>query len=75
MITINAKTKKWGNSIGIILPKSITEKQHIKPEQEIILHIEDQKTSKVKDFFGINKRKIDTVKALRDIDKMFGEAQ
>ena len=73
MITINAKTKQWGHSIGVILPKKVTKMQHIKPEQNIVIHIEDQKSSKVRDLFGINKRKIDTAKALREIDKMFGD--
>jgi len=73
MITINAKTKQWGHSIGVILPKEVTKRQHIKPEQNIVIHIEDQKSSKVRDLFGINKRKIDTAKALREIDEMFGD--
>lgn len=73
MITITAKTKQWGNSIGVILPRHITIKQHIRPEQEIILHIEDQKVSKAEDMFGINKRKIGTAQALKEIDAMFGD--
>ena len=73
MIAITTKTKKWGNSIGVILPKGIAVKQHIKPEQEIILYMEDQKVSKVEELFGINKRKIDTAKALKEIDAMFGD--
>jgi antitoxin component of MazEF toxin-antitoxin module len=73
MITINAKTKKWGHSIGVIIPKKITRKQHIKPEQTIVIHIEDQKSLKVRDIFGINKRKIDTAKALKEIDNKFGD--
>jgi len=33
--------------------------------------IENQKISKVKDLFGINKRKIDTEKVLKEIDRLF----
>ena len=73
MITINAKTKQWGHSIGVILPKKVAIRQHIKPEQDIVIHIEDQKSSRVRDLFGINKRKIDTAKALKEIDGMFGD--
>ena len=73
MIAINARTKRWGNSIGVILPKYIAKKQHIGPEQDIVIHIEDQKVSKVIDLFGINERKIYTAKALKEIDNMFGD--
>ncbi len=35
-----AKPKKWGNSIGIIIPKEIIEQQKISVGDELILHIE-----------------------------------
>jgi len=35
-----AKPKKWGNSIGIIIPKEIIEQQKITLRDELILHIE-----------------------------------
>ncbi|MBS3054094.1 MAG: AbrB/MazE/SpoVT family DNA-binding domain-containing protein [Candidatus Aenigmarchaeota archaeon] len=35
-----AKPKKWGNSIGIIIPKEIIERQNITLDDELILHIE-----------------------------------
>jgi antitoxin component of MazEF toxin-antitoxin module len=73
MITISAKIKKWGNSIGLILPKQITKKQHIKPEQDIVLHIENQSSMKVDDLFGINDNNINTAKTLKEIDKLFSD--
>ena len=38
-----AKPKKWGNSIGVIIPKEIIEKQNITIDDELILHIEKKK--------------------------------
>ena len=38
-----AKPKKWGNSIGIIIPKEIVEKEKITMKDELILHIEKRK--------------------------------
>lgn len=35
-----AKPKKWGNSIGFIIPKEIVEQQNITLKDELILHIE-----------------------------------
>lgn len=35
-----AKPKKWGNSIGVIIPNEIIEQQKITLKDELILHIE-----------------------------------
>ena len=37
------KPKKWGNSIGVIIPKEIIEQENITLEDELILHIEKKK--------------------------------
>lgn len=42
-----ARPKKWGNSIGIIIPREIVERQKITLKDELILHIE-KKTNKEK---------------------------
>ena len=31
--------KKWGNSLGVILPKDMVEKQHLKEEDRIIVNV------------------------------------
>lgn len=51
MAEIEAKTRKIGGSVGIILPKSIVEKEGIKPNQTIRVEIKRQ--VKVKDVFGM----------------------
>ena len=38
-----AKPKKWGNSLGIIIPKDVVEKEKITLDDELILHIEKKK--------------------------------
>lgn len=38
-----AKPKKWGNSIGIIIPKKIIEQQEITLDDELVLHIEKKR--------------------------------
>ena len=38
-----AKPKKWGNSIGIIIPKEIIEGQKITLGDELVLRIEKKK--------------------------------
>ena len=39
MMEIKAMTRKWGNSIGILIPKEAVKREDIKPNQEITLMI------------------------------------
>ncbi|TAL51591.1 MAG: AbrB/MazE/SpoVT family DNA-binding domain-containing protein [Nanoarchaeota archaeon] len=32
---VECTTKKWGSSIGIVIPKSVVEREHIKPNERI----------------------------------------
>ena len=43
--------RKWGNSIGIIIPKEIIKQQNIEENQKII--VEFRKKHTVKEFFGL----------------------
>jgi len=54
----NVKVRKWGNSFGVILPKSIVDKQDIKDGMEIEIIVETKNKTKVKDVFGILKGKL-----------------
>ena len=51
MSEIECKTRKFGGSIGIILPNDVVKKEGIKPDQNIIVEI--KKHVKVKDVFGM----------------------
>lgn len=50
-MSIEVKTKKWGNSIGVIIPNEAVERLNIKPEEEIIIEIE-KKSNVLKEMFG-----------------------
>ncbi len=39
MNDIEAITRKWGNSIGITLPKEFVEKENIHPDQKVLIHV------------------------------------
>lgn len=43
--------KKWGSSLGIVLPKMIVEKEHIRENDVIIVEV--KKRHYAKEFFGI----------------------
>ncbi len=74
MEQVDAKVKRWGNSFGIILPVRVVEKENLSEGKEIIVTIQSKEKTKVKDVFGILKKelsKVDTQKALREVDKAF----
>ena len=51
MVEIQAKTRKWGSSIGVVIPKEVVEEESIKPNEKIVIEI--KKRVKVKDVFGM----------------------
>jgi len=69
METILVKTKKWGNSLGIRLPKKTVKDNKLKPEEELIIQIAKPQVSKAKELFGILKQKEPIEKSMKDIDE------
>jgi antitoxin component of MazEF toxin-antitoxin module len=56
-MAIQTKIKRWGNSFGVILPKSLIEKQNLKEEDTITIEI--VREADISDVFGmIKKRKM-----------------
>ena len=50
-MAITVTTKKWGNSIGVIIPKEVVEREGIKPEQQVSLEVKPMKNS-LAELFG-----------------------
>ena len=71
MIETEGKILKWGNSIGIRISKDDLIGSGIGVEDPVEVKI-TKKYTKVKDIFGIIKKKIDTQKSLKAIDEEFG---
>lgn len=71
MMEIKAKTKKWGNSIGILIPKDAIRKENIKPDQEVTVLISAKPITKGKDIWGTFKFKKSTEQLMREVDKDF----
>jgi len=69
---IETLTRKWGNSIAVIIPSSIVEQEKLKENQEIIVKFEKKKPKKVKAgaLFGFLKDwKRPTDEILKEADK------
>ena len=64
------KIKKWGSSLGIVIPKEIIKRENLKQNQSIrILAVETKSKTKVKDIFGKLKFKKSTQKILDEVDR------
>jgi len=69
MEIVLVKAKKWGNSLGIRLPRKLVKENNLKPEEELVIQIGKKKVSKAKELFGILKQKEPIEKSMKDIDK------
>lgn len=58
MELVEAEAKKWGNSLGVILPRDVVEKEHIKENQKIGILIIKDSSKTLKSSFGILKGKM-----------------
>jgi len=52
---IKARTRKWGNSIVIVIPRHVAKATHIVENEEIVVYI--RKRLVAGDLFGKSKRK------------------
>ncbi len=57
--------KKWGNSFGVIIPKEIVEKEHLK-ENEKITVIFAKKTNDLREIFGFAKSVKKSAQEIKD---------
>mgnify|MGYP001576066158 CR=1 FL=1 len=77
MKPVTARVKRWGNSLGVILPKNIVDQQNISEGSEIELLVNKGKVSTVGDLFEfarsmkIAKSRKSTEEIMREIDKDF----
>ncbi|MEK6895325.1 MAG: hypothetical protein AABX48_02285 [Nanoarchaeota archaeon] len=69
-MAIEVKTKKWGNSIGVIIPNSAIEKFNIKPEEKIMIEI-NKKQNVLEEMFGKAKFKKSTKEILNESRREF----
>jgi len=51
MAEIECVARKWGNSLGIIIPWEVTEQEHITENEKLFVTI--KKKHKAKEFFGL----------------------
>ncbi len=65
-MAIEVKTKKWGNSIGVVIPIETADKLNLKPEETIVIEI-TKKDKVLKELFGSLKFKKSTEQILKEV--------
>ena len=48
---IISKTRKWGNSLGVIIPRDVAKNMKLREDQEVVIDIR-QKENVLKELFG-----------------------
>ncbi len=66
-MAIEVKTKKWGNSIGIIIPGKVAENLKLKENQTIRVDIHVITENPLKEMFGALKFKSPTERILKEV--------
>ena len=72
---IELKAKKWGNSIGIIIPSEIVTKLNLKPESKVLVEIEGKKENVLKEMFGATNSKKSASKIIKKFREDFVESK
>lgn len=68
MTQFKATAKEWGNSIGIVLPKDVVMREHISPNEEIMVEVKPKNI--LRETFGTLKNwNIDSQKAKDELRK------
>lgn len=66
-MTVEVITRKWGNSIGVILPKELVEREQIKENKKIIIDI--IKEADLSDVFGLIKKRKMSGQRVKDLSR------
>lgn len=67
-MAVTVKTKQWGNSIGVIIPRDVVDDFSLVPGEEIVIDIKE-KRNVLKELFGAIPFKRKTKYLLKDVRK------
>lgn len=69
MAELKTEVKKWGNSLGLVIPKDLAKKEGLKPNQKITVLL-IKRTNVLKETFGtLKKWKKPTQQIMDETDK------
>ncbi|MDP2973740.1 MAG: AbrB/MazE/SpoVT family DNA-binding domain-containing protein [Candidatus Diapherotrites archaeon] len=50
---VQVTVRKWGNSLGVTLPRQLVEAEGIRNEERLVIEVNKKKMAKVKDLLGL----------------------
>ncbi|MDO8627109.1 MAG: AbrB/MazE/SpoVT family DNA-binding domain-containing protein [Candidatus Diapherotrites archaeon] len=65
MVECEGTVKKWGNSLGFVIPSDLVEKEHLKENQKLRI-IFTKKTNNLKELWGLLKNSNKTAQEMKD---------
>ncbi len=66
MAEYTTTTKRWGNSLGLLIPKEIIRDSHIRENEKVIVLVLKDNSSVLKETFGIAQGKIKDVQKIKN---------
>lgn len=69
MIECETKLKRWGNSIGFVIPKREAQRENLRADQKVKAIITRKEPLRVKDIFGQLSLKKPTKQLMAEVDK------
>lgn len=69
MIQIKTKLRKWGNSLGVVVPQYVIDKEKSKEGDEVILLFKKNDENLLKEIFGTFKFSKPTDELLDEVDE------
>lgn len=63
--------KKWGNSLGVTIPKDIVDKEQLSAGKKVRVFVMADQSGKLRKVFGTLKLKMPTQKAMEEIDREY----
>lgn len=67
MALLKCQTKTWGNSLGIVIPRQVVQRLHLKPHQEVTIEIQGKQGNVLQELFGSGKFKKSTAELLKEV--------
>lgn len=65
--------RRWGNSLGVTIPKEIVDSERLSPGKKVKVFVVGDRTNELRKIFGSLKLKMPTQKAMEEIDKEYHE--
>jgi len=69
MIEIKTKLRRWGNSLGVVVPQQVIEKENSQEGDEVILLFKKNDDNLLKNIFGTFKFKKPVDEIMKEVDK------